>query len=32
MGNRLNVVSYALTAMTGLCFVSGIAILLGGRK
>lgn len=32
MNNRLNFVSYTLAAMAGLCLVSGIAVLSGGKK
>lgn len=31
MKYRLNMVSYSLAAMAGICFVSGVAILSGGR-
>lgn len=32
MSNALAFVSYTLAAMAGICFVSGIAVLSGGRK
>lgn len=32
MSNMLSFVSYALAAMAGICFVSGIAVLSGGRE
>lgn len=32
MNNTLAFVSYALAAMAGVCFVSGIAVLSGGRE
>ena len=31
MNNRMNIISYSLAAMAGICFVSGIAVLSGGR-
>ncbi len=32
MNNGLAVVSYTLSALSGICFVTGIAVLLGGRS
>lgn len=32
MSNGLTVVSYALAAMAGICFVKGLAVLSGGRR
>lgn len=32
MSNVLTLVSYALAAMAGICFVGGIAILSGGKE
>lgn len=32
MNNKLSIVSYALAAMASLCFVSGIAVLSGGKR
>lgn len=32
MRNILAVVSYALAAMSGICFVGGIAVLSGGKE
>lgn len=31
MNDELTIVSYTLAAMAGICFVSGLAILSGGR-
>lgn len=31
MNHKIDVLSYALAAIAGLCFASGIAILTGGR-
>jgi hypothetical protein len=31
MNNGLAVVSYTLSALSGICFVAGIAVLFGGR-
>lgn len=31
MDDRLSIISYTLAAMAGVCFVSGLAILQGGR-
>lgn len=28
----LSLISYALAAMSGICFVGGVAVLAGGRK
>lgn len=28
----LSLISYALAAMSGICFVGGVAVLTGGRK
>ncbi len=32
MNNKLSIVSYTLAAMASLCFVSGIAVLSGGKR
>ncbi len=32
MNNGLAFVSYTLAAMAGICFVSGLAVLSGGRR
>lgn len=31
MNNSLVVISYTLSALSGICFVTGIAVLLGGK-
>lgn len=31
MNNGLAVISYTLSALSGICFVAGIAVLIGGR-
>lgn len=32
MKNGLAVISYTLSALSGICFVTGIAVLFGGRE
>ncbi len=32
MSNGLVVVSYTLSALSGICFVTGLAVLFGGRR
>lgn len=32
MNNSLVVVSYTLSALSGICFITGLAVLLGGKK
>lgn len=32
MKNSLAVISYTLSALSGICFVTGVAVLLGGRS
>lgn len=32
MNSGLVVVSYTLSALSGICFVAGLAVLLGGKK